>query len=1258
MPRSRVGRIFEHFVLLGLKTDKGLLPFNGLLEGISDIEDSDLQNLVSPLQQTYQASVYAHYPYKDLLTKLDHQAVTTLCFPHGVSLYEHPPEEGSQFHPFIITREDGSKVHGAALTFYEQVRDDGILDQINTLCKEFHKELQKTSVGRLSSYRPLQQVYAAKCMCFVMSLPFHRASEASLLHLHKMAMKLSGSLPLESYIYNLLYEVQLPPPARSSRLFVGKRNMSCYRPGGQELPLLDYPLSTVLSMLGPKQLITLVNCVLLEQRVLVTSCNYYRLMLVCESISALLFPFNWAHVYVPILPASMQHFLDAPVPFIMGLYKKGSDQDSEEFTSCEMCRVDLESCTVEPPEELPTFPHSAEMAEELHQLAAKYKIVLEGRSEMHDSESGMNSQDGISLKDHRLTEIKSDIIKLGSSSRLAELEAIVKGVGVISSIEGNLQEVLDEKKQKEADDYKERQMKNKALQDTNQQKFSECVREVFFNSQLRLFGHYEKFVIYPSQCDMASWLCSREMISNFDKESFLGDQPGIRQPFLCRFLETQMFATFIDNKIMSQWQDPDNAVKVFDLRNSAKVAEVGEDHQQKAIYEKLENTAAIDAMVDKRSVSADYVALAPHILEGLEEMCDRVDGQFPELNSQVLVPPASDDDQEDILTALVSKRPSNGEAPVMDRKELHRQPSLAFVRKNSTVSEAYIQFVDALLKEIKVKTKRMLVGKMGEEAVQLGHADPTLLGLEENTMIASLCDLLERIWSHGVTHKQSKSPLWAHLQEFSQLTNMVSWTQMVDTFTPKAAEPGAFTAVLISAGMRLLYDFNVSNFLPAEAADKVLTHRRKGSNPERPRVLEPLPDNLLVDVKHIQEMKDIKTDIGRARAFIRLSLEKKLLAAHFKELLANQELLKSLYKGVAFLRCEDEREQALYHLLSLNTADFRCFTNAFTSTELSYRVLVVPGKRFAGGISTTTANAWISVAGKLRDSDRKWLPKNVYDFSFESKNLGQLSTVRIGHDNSGLAPKWLIDHVIVRNETTGLITRFPCGRWLGRGVDDDSTERILVGETITYSQIIDTQSDTSQSFPGRQKDSPKPVRRPSTIKRSKSHMQQVLSDSVNRLLKYVHKPEKERESVTLLLCGDSGLCTTLETMLSLGFKSSRFFRNNLYIWDYLENVHRYLLTHDLEPCRSLVANITIINNSLQDVGKDGKLQLLLCIAVRDHLLPEWLTYLHYCPITKQMYDNDAFLLDEPQVQFLVNLVSMLRSYHISLEPSITQGLDI
>lgn len=53
-----------------------------------------------------------------------------------------------------------------------------------------------------------------------------------------------------------------------------------------------------------------------------------------------------------------------------------------------------------------------------------------------------------------------------------------------------------------------------------------------------------------------------------------------------------------------------------------------------------------------------------------------------------------------------------------------------------------------------VQTKRMLVEKMGREAVELGHGEANITGLEENTLIASLCDLLERIWSHGLLVKQ------------------------------------------------------------------------------------------------------------------------------------------------------------------------------------------------------------------------------------------------------------------------------------------------------------------------------------------------------------------------------------------------------------------------------------------------------------------------------------------------------------------------
>lgn len=56
---------------------------------------------------------------------------------------------------------------------------------------------------------------------------------------------------------------------------------------------------------------------------------------------------------------------------------------------------------------------------------------------------------------------------------------------------------------------------------------------------------------------------------------------------------------------------------------------------------------------------------------------------------------------------------------------------------------------------------------MGTEAIALGlSGEVSVIGVEENTMIASLCDLLEKVWSHGLTSKQGKSALWSHLQSY------------------------------------------------------------------------------------------------------------------------------------------------------------------------------------------------------------------------------------------------------------------------------------------------------------------------------------------------------------------------------------------------------------------------------------------------------------------------------------------------------------
>ena len=69
------------------------------------------------------------------------------------------------------------------------------------------------------------------------------------------------------------------------------------------------------------------------------------------------------------------------------------------------------------------------------------------------------------------------------------------------------------------------------------------------------------------------------------------------------------------------------------------------------------------------------------------------------------------------------------------------------------------------------------------------------------------------------------------------------------------------------------------------------------------------------------------------------------------------------------------------------------------------------------------------------------LPRGVIHFSFWAKNLGIITSLRLGHDNTGNNPNWLIEHVVIKNEFTGQAYKFTCGRWLGCNIDDGSTER-------------------------------------------------------------------------------------------------------------------------------------------------------------------------------------------------------------------------
>ena len=75
-------------------------------------------------------------------------------------------------------------------------------------------------------------LYVTKCLCVITQLPLVHVFEKLLSALHQTVMSgLGPEMPLESYVYNMIYEVPLPPPGRSMQICTANGTIVCQRPG-------------------------------------------------------------------------------------------------------------------------------------------------------------------------------------------------------------------------------------------------------------------------------------------------------------------------------------------------------------------------------------------------------------------------------------------------------------------------------------------------------------------------------------------------------------------------------------------------------------------------------------------------------------------------------------------------------------------------------------------------------------------------------------------------------------------------------------------------------------------------------------------------------------------------------------------------------------------------------------------------------------------------------------------------------------------
>ncbi|KFD54540.1 hypothetical protein M513_04687 [Trichuris suis] len=1145
------------------------------------------------------------------------------------------------------------------------------------------------------------ELYVSKCLVLITGLPIVSACESLLRALLDVSSGRSEvPLPLESYVYWMLHELPLPPPGRSLKASLVGRDIVFQYPGTDELPFFDYPIAEVLTQISVDSFLKVYTCILLERQVLFCSKDLQRLMLFAETFQILLFPFRWQHVYVPILPCTQVLFLEAPFPFIMGLCY--DDSIPENVFELNMCVVDIDFDRVELPEEVPLLPDRTELISQLTES-------LYHSSEYTGWNLAFRQKDGKSnvIADHRFSRSFDDDslnvkcvekptagvppldMKGGGTSRrlllplnvlnesesVARVTAIAKKAGVDINIE-----LL----QKELEDNTAYQQSSHCRCYFKHMRLNSFVREVFLNRFLTVLFSYDHFII--GCADRASFVSNRDSMQNFDKVSFLSDQPQSQVPFLAAFLETQMFTSFIDSKIISAWESPDPNLRLFDARLNRLRSQHGDSIVRTPTCDSVVHAVPSVNEITDRELHMDYQVPPPHPL-GAEDSIVRgkpsKQGQFhfPLLDGDLLEDQLKDRkkgspwkqrykyfgvDSASVETSKDAHSPSASYQATIDPTILTASQVSLFTHKKSKI-------VEKLVREAQAKTKRLLVEKLGREAVSLGHSKLSIGGVEENTLVASLCDVIERIWSHGSRRKRGKSALWAYLLEYNEKRNKKTSTDplraqglasmslgnvsrfghrlarwhlpagmlcryFVFKFAIRCCVEALLPFRLSSAcqPFRLIYLFlKVVSFLDsttwshlpflyrAEGHSRGSADRMRSSSAEplardqsgfkshdvHQHVLLPsLPTSIDYDLSHVMKMVDIKTEIGYARAFIRLALERKLLYKHLKSLLECESQLeydigycclvglsdafsRSMYDPYAFLMHDEEKEQFLYHVLSLNAAEFYCFTSTFNQTKITYEVQLV----FSGGSRFIFPLGQLSICfvltGSLNRTGLITVTKNVASFTFEHKNLGVLSTLRIGQDlsnaSSSSSVKWYLEHAIIRDQVTGRTYKlqFSCGRWFGREMDDGSLERLLIAEPLPLSisnGIKSPQRSRSPCSPRRQRcDNPRKLIQ---------LVQQQIGDAVNRIVKHFYPCDNEHTSLTHLLCGEKGLVSCLNDAFLVGLRSprahaSQFSLRQMYPWDFIgKQAFTFQLFSKKRMSRLLVA--------LQKKAKDDRLTVV------------------------------------------------------------------
>ena len=299
--------------------------------------------------------IIMRYPLKDTEEVEINNMAATLCFPTGIKLCHSENElKPCKMDDYLtlITNRLGERLYIMTFHFYlkmKMVEFDKKYEKYPLKFKlvELNQKIKEIDFDKIDDltfnvfeemkickeFESRVNVHIPYCLALISKYPYVKQMKQSIkcifkiiekqvkdnnLQLNELLMYLIHSIPIP----NINSFIKFPLPYISMEEQINKKNnlIMIEPPKFKDMNILNCNICELLNIFRIKNIIRIFRLLLFEKKIVFIDDDYSRLSNVMNSFLSLIYPFQWVHVYIPIMTIPMIKYLETFLPFLIGMH--------------------------------------------------------------------------------------------------------------------------------------------------------------------------------------------------------------------------------------------------------------------------------------------------------------------------------------------------------------------------------------------------------------------------------------------------------------------------------------------------------------------------------------------------------------------------------------------------------------------------------------------------------------------------------------------------------------------------------------------------------------------------------------------------------------------------------------------------------------------------------------------------------------------------------------------------------------------------